>query len=146
MDIRSLYHHKMFFNNKNHISFCANRSENCTKRFEKGLHFVLGLILWTQWTHGPQMTLLTKSLFGFAKGTNCNYFLNPQEIQLCFYPESRFPDMQPVSSQYQNACQHPGYRINHHQHIISFPQRRHDIHPDYPEQTGSENRQQSRSQ
>ena len=41
MDIRSLYHHKMFFNNKNHISFCANRSENCTKRFEKGLHFVL---------------------------------------------------------------------------------------------------------
>ena len=44
MDIRSLYHHKMFFNNKNHISFCANRSENCTKRFEKGLHFVLGLI------------------------------------------------------------------------------------------------------
>ena len=34
----------MFFNNKNHISFCANRSENCTKRFEKGLHFVLGLI------------------------------------------------------------------------------------------------------
>lgn len=45
MDIRSLYHHKMFFNNKNHISFCANRSENCTKRFEKGLHFVLGLII-----------------------------------------------------------------------------------------------------
>lgn len=102
--------------------------------------------LWTQWTHGPKMTLLTKSLFGFAKGTNCHYFLNLQEIQLCFYPESRFPDMQPVSSQYQNACQHPGYRINHHQHIISFPQRRHDIHPDYPEQTGSENRQQSRSQ
>ena len=34
----------MLFNNKNHISFCANRSENCTKRFEIGLHFVLGLI------------------------------------------------------------------------------------------------------
>nr|DAQ51816.1 MAG TPA: hypothetical protein [Caudoviricetes sp.] len=42
MDIRSLYHHKMFFNNKNHISFCANRSENCTKRFEKVTTFRFG--------------------------------------------------------------------------------------------------------